>query len=471
MIGLITAALDEGLAAFERDDMEGYAWHIGKAGGVAAAVGAFGIRGLSMCDDISHAHESGDSVFMQVILAEALQRLDNPGNAATIMDGNAISWSEYGAALNQAVEAKSNGDRLRYALMIGLVSGLMFNDPGPSHGDQGTILDAITAAYDTESDELLRAGQRRISSGLRHTDPSAFMQGDQYDRWHEERLRMMGWLQNFGLRQDRASDERVAIPGSMKINHAVRQQARQDDDARVYFDRGVSRIGEGDYAGAFADFDRAIEIEPDNAEAHSHRGSARMHMGDIDGAITDFDRVIEIERHNVGAYVSRAISKQNQGDHRGAIADWDRALELKPDDGGWYVNRGMVKEIIGDDHGAIADYAQAIEVEPDYEVGYIARAHINGKQGDYESAIADYDHVIELWPDDAASYGDRGFAKRCTGDYDGAIADYNRALELRPDDVALHIDRGLVKSSAGDHDGAIADFGRARDLAKGRTED
>ena len=199
MIGLITAALHEGLAAFARDDVEGYAWHIGKAGGVAAVVGTFGIRGLSMCDDISHAHESGDSVFMRVILTEALQRGDNPGSAATIMDSNAIGWSEYGAALNQAVEAKSNGDRLRYALMIGFVSGLMFNDPGPSHGEQGTILDAITTAYDTESDELLQAAQRRISSGLRHTDPSPFMQGDQYDRWHEERLRMMRWLQDFGL--------------------------------------------------------------------------------------------------------------------------------------------------------------------------------------------------------------------------------------------------------------------------------
>lgn len=471
MIGQITAALHEGLSAFARDDMEGYAWHIGKAGGVASAVGAFGIRGLSMCDDISHAYESSDSVFMQVILAEAMQRLDNPGSAAAIMDSNAISWSEYGAALNQAVEAKSNSDRLRYALMIGFVSGLMFNDPGPSHGDQGTILDAITAAYDAESDGLLQAAQRRISSGLRHTDPSAFMQGDQYDRWREERLRMMRWLQNFGLRQDRASDGRVAIPGSMKINHAVRQQARQDEDAGVYFNRGVSRIGQGDHAGALADFDRAIEIDPDNAEAHSHRGSTRMHMGNIDGAIADFDRAIEIERNNIGAYVSRAIGRQNKGDHRGAIADWDQALELKPDDGGWYVNRGMVKEIIGDDHGAVADYTQAIEVEPDYEVGYIARAHINERRGNYESAIADYDYVIEFWPDDAASYGDRGLVKRCTGDYDGAIADYNRALELRPDDVALHIDRGLAKSSAGDHDGAIADFGRARDLARGRTDD
>ena len=471
MIGQITAALHEGLAAFARDDMEGYAWHIGKAGGVAAAVGAFGIRGLSMCDDISHAYESGDSASMQVILAEASQRPDNSGNAATIMDGNSISWSEYGAALNQAVEAKSNGDRLRYALMIGFVSGLMFSDPGPSHGDQGTVLDAVTAAYDAESDELLQAAQRRISSGLRHTDPSVFMQGDQYDRWREERLRMMRWLQNFGLRQDRTSDESVSVPGSMRINHGVRQPARQDDDAEVYFNRGVSRMGEGDHAGAVADFDRAIETDPGNAEAHSHRGSARLHMGDVEGAIADFDHAIEIDSHNVGAYVSRAISRQNSGDIRGAIADWDRALELKPDDGGWYVNRGMVKEIIGDDHGAIADYTQAIEVEPDYEVGYIARAHINGKQGDHESAIADYDRVIELWPDDAASYGDRAFAKRCTGDYDGAIADYNRALELRPDDVALHIDRGLVKNSAGDQDGAIADFGRARDLARGRTDD
>ena len=55
MLNLITIALQESIAAFERDDMENYAFHAGKAGGVAAAIGSYGIKSLSMCDDISDA--------------------------------------------------------------------------------------------------------------------------------------------------------------------------------------------------------------------------------------------------------------------------------------------------------------------------------------------------------------------------------------------------------------------------------
>jgi tetratricopeptide (TPR) repeat protein len=470
MLSITTIALQEAIAAFGRDDMASYAHHAGRAGGVAAAVGAYGLKALSLCDDISDAYENSDSGLMEAILAEATERLDNPDNGARVMDGGAINWPEYGAALNQAVEAKSNGDRLRFALMTGFVSGLLFNNPGPEHPEHGTIRDAVVVAYETGSDESLRYAQGRISAGVRHTDPTPFMPDDRYARYREERLRMMRWAQNFGLRQARAGDERMAVPGSMRINDHVRRQAREPDDAAAYIRRGIARMERDDYDGAIADFDSATELDSDNSEAYSHRGSAKSHVGDTDGAIADFDRAIEINPDDVGSYVSRAISKQNKDDHQGAIDDWDRALELKPDDGGWYVNRGMVKEIIDDNDGAIADYNRAAEVEPEYEVAYIARAYIRRKQGDYESAIQDYDRVIELWPDDAATYSDRGFAKSHTGDYSGAIADYDRALELRPDDVALHIDRGLIKSSAGDHDGAIADFGRARDLAKGGTK-
>ena len=460
MISMITAALQEAVAALERDDREDYAYHTGKAGGVAAAVGAFGIKALSMCDDISDAYETGNSGLMAVILAEATERLDNPDTGARAMDSGAIGWPEYGAALNQAVEAKADGEALRYALMIGFVSGLLFDNPGPNHPEHGTIVDAIATAYETGSDESLKYAQARIAGGVRMSDPTPFMGKEQYDLYMEERLQTLRWVQNFGLRNARAGDESVAFPNSMAINHAVRQQV-PTQNATAYIDSGVTKRERGNHGEAIADFDRAIELDPDNAEAYSHRGSVKSHIGDIEGAIADFDCAIEIEPNEVGAYVSRAISKQHKDDHQGAIDDWDRALELKPDDGGWYVNRGMVKEILGDYDGAIADYNRATEVEPDYEVGYIARAYVNGKQGNYESAIDDYDRVIEFWPGDAVAYRDRGFAKSHTGDCNGAIADYDRSLELNPDNAKTYVDRGNVRRQQGDFDGAFADYERA----------
>ena len=163
---------------------------------------------------------------MAAILAEATERLDNPDTGARVTDGKSISWPEYGAALNQAVEAKAAGYELRYTLMTGFVSGLLFNNPGPGHPEHGTILDAITTAYETGSDESLQYAQARIGAGVRHSNPTPFMPAEQYARYREERMRMMRWVQNFGSRQTRSGDQRVAIPGSMAINDAARQQTQ-----------------------------------------------------------------------------------------------------------------------------------------------------------------------------------------------------------------------------------------------------
>ena len=400
MIAPIVAALQQALSAIrnENEDTQGYAFHTGKAGGVAAAIGAYGIKSLSMCDDISDAYENSDSGLMAAILAEAAERLDNPDTGPRVLDGNSISWPEYGAAMNQAVEAKSDGDRLRFALMTGFVSGLLFNNPGPGHPEYGTILDAITTAYETGSDDSLKYAQARIGAGVRHSDPTPFMPPEQYARYREERMRMMRWVQNFGLRHARSSDERVAIPGSMAINDAARRQAREPEDAAAYLSRGHEKRNRGDYDGAIAEFDRAIELDPDNAGAYHGRGEAKRGKGDYDGAIADCDRAIVIDPNDPGGCNIRGMSKWQKGDYDGAIADFDRAIELDSDHAGAYYIRGMIKEDKEDYEGAIVDFNQAIAIDDDSVDLYNHRAFSKWKLGNYEGAIADFRQVLEIEP-------------------------------------------------------------------------
>lgn len=323
MISEIVVALHKAVAARAGNDAPGYAFHTGEAGGIAAALGLFGIKGLSLCDDISDAYETGDAGFMSVILAEAAERLENPASGARV--AASIGWPEYGAASHQAAEAKSGGDHLRDALMTGFVAGLMCHNPGPNYPDHGTIRDSVLQAYETGSAETLRWAQARIGFGARITDPSPFMEQEQYDRHYEERLRMMRWVQNFGLRQARAAAQRVAVPGSMRINHSVRRGAQPDSDsggsdgeppdvhsaasapadAEYYLSEGHSKRMRGDYAEAIADFDRAIALEPDAADMYNHRGYSKFALADYEGAIADFDRVLELDPGNEYAQRTR----------------------------------------------------------------------------------------------------------------------------------------------------------------------
>ena len=56
-----------------------------------------------------------------------------------------------------------------------------------------------------------------------------------------------------------------------------------------------------------------------------------MAQGNYAGAIADYDSVVSINPDYVGAYNNRGIAKGAQGDYVGAIADVNRAIALDPE--------------------------------------------------------------------------------------------------------------------------------------------
>ncbi len=71
------------------------------------------------------------------------------------------------------------------------------------------------------------------------------------------------------------------------------------DDVRLIGDglfllSGKNKASKDDWAGALADYNRALEINQKSAEAYSRRGVAREVEGDFAGALSDFDKVIEL---------------------------------------------------------------------------------------------------------------------------------------------------------------------------------
>ena len=256
MLTLIIDELNEAVGELWEDDWL-YAYHTGKAGGVAAAIGARGILYESLCSDISDAYERLDlaagenedfddfdpeefedladyisgreGAFWVVILH--LKDVLKDDTACDDTAAASIGWEEYGVALKEAVQAKVDGNELRYELMIGFVSGLMFRDPGPRY-PEGSILNAIEEGHEQNDIERLKWAQARLAAAHRLSDPTPFMGKDAYDSYMKEKLQMMRWVQNFGLHGERAGDEKVAVPNSMRINHALREQARQDGGER-----------------------------------------------------------------------------------------------------------------------------------------------------------------------------------------------------------------------------------------------
>ena len=231
MIDLIVTALQFAFIEYEADDEDefeldelNYAYHCGEAAGIAAAAGVFGVKALEMCDDISDAYEDSDLDLMRYILREASERPDSNNDHYARTRESEIHALEFGAALREAMRAKQEGNSERYSLMIGFAVGLMFRYEDPDDGAAGAVRAKVISGYETDSDELLQQAQGTLAFGARMSDPMGLIGKEESARYYEERMRTMRWVQNFGLREDRSTDEAVVAPNSLSINYQLLQQ-------------------------------------------------------------------------------------------------------------------------------------------------------------------------------------------------------------------------------------------------------
>ena len=165
---------------------------------------------------------------------------------------------------------------------------------------------------------------------------------------------------------------------------------------RSYINRGVLELST-DYAGAMADYDRAIELKPDFHEAYNSRGEARRVNGQLDAAMADFGKAIELKPDFSPAYNNRAIAKSPSATTPARWRIVTRRSASKLDHPVYFVNRGEVKRHLQDLSGAMADFDRAIELKPD-GLTYSLRALIKHTKEDLEGALSDCERGFSLPP-------------------------------------------------------------------------
>lgn len=64
--------------------------------------------------------------------------------------------------------------------------------------------------------------------------------------------------------------------------------------AEEWFNSAYNKGESGDYQGAIADYNQAINIKPDHALAYNNRGNAKSDLGDYQGAIADYNQAAQL---------------------------------------------------------------------------------------------------------------------------------------------------------------------------------
>lgn len=192
----------------------------------------------------------------------------------------------------------------------------------------------------------------------------------------------------------------IAISACTRLIESGRFQGSQL--STVYYNRGTEKKANGDYEGAIADYDRAIELNPRHEDAYHNRGHAKNGKGDFKGAIADYTQDLKIHPEDADTYYYRAAARQADGDLNGAIADASRSIELSPNWPDGYEFRGRMHYHKGEFALAAADLARQHELKPYPHAAimlFLARARSGG---DGKKEFAAYMETAKLdaaeWP-------------------------------------------------------------------------
>jgi serine/threonine-protein kinase len=153
-------------------------------------------------------------------------------------------------------------------------------------------------------------------------------------------------------------DARLALG---RAAEALRDYESDPDDASTLCNRAVALQLLGRAEEAVAVGDRAVARAPTLARAWNNRGAAKAETLDFAGAEADFEKALELREFYPEAYFNLGNVLQLRGQDDEALRQYGLALEIDPDYAEARLQRGRLRRKKGDLDGALADLDAAVK--------------------------------------------------------------------------------------------------------------
>jgi tetratricopeptide (TPR) repeat protein len=244
------------------------------------------------------------------------------------------------------------------------------------------------------------------------------------------------------------------------IPRTTTRGGKKQPSAESLISLGGAKAQKGDYQGAIAAYEEALQINPSHPDAYFQRAVAYYDLKNYQAAFEDLNQVVRLTPNSPVAYMNRGLTQDLLQKNQEAIKDYSKAISLNPNYAAAYLNRGALQNELQDYQGGLADLNQAINLKADYALAYLNRGDSYIGLKDYKRAIADLEEAIRLQPNNALAYSRRGFAYRQLQDYKKAALDYNMAIGIQPDFASAYFGRAFVRRRLQDDQGALADYSK-----------
>lgn len=283
---------------------------------------------------------------------------------------------------------------------------------------------------------------------------------------------------------ERTGDERLKPIAAKEIFERGLAHQRVKDEARAFADFAraveldptltIARIRLGqlyairrDYELALAQYEAALALEPDNSLTLLSIGFTHRALNNAEAAISSFNQVLALqagEDHACSAQKALGEIYLEAGQYEQAITELTEVLTSRPEEAFCYLQRSLAYEGQEQPTEAVADCNRALMFLPNSATAYYFRGRAWRLSEDFSRAVADFSRSLELDPSSTEVIYNRGLAYNDWHEYARAIADFDRAITQEPERPEIYSDRGLAYMYLGECERAIADHTQALSL-------
>lgn len=201
-------------------------------------------------------------------------------------------------------------------------------------------------------------------------------------------------------------------------------------NGNYWVNRGIAKLERGNKAGAYADYEQALKLDPENSLALHNMAIFKSLSGDSGGAEKLLSESIDKNQKLPYPRAERAYQRLQQNDLKGALEDYDEVIRLEPKDDENYLNRGLVKEKMKDHEGALADFTKAIGLNEKNTRAWVSRGNMMSKLNQWIEAIEDYTIAISIDPTHGLAYHNRAIGFQHAGKIKEACEDLKMGAKL-----------------------------------------
>jgi tetratricopeptide (TPR) repeat protein len=167
------------------------------------------------------------------------------------------------------------------------------------------------------------------------------------------------------------------------LNEGLTRLPRQE--ATILHKRGGVRVLQNNFAGAVADYDLALALEPENVLFYISRGNARYHLREARG-VFDYRMAFRINPEAAAREIIRLLDADLRSDAGPVLDNCDKHLRINDRDLTAHARRGLTLVLLDREAEAAAHFALLRAALPDMEEIWILLIRIASEQRGKQAA-------------------------------------------------------------------------------------